>query len=220
VVTAHVDGERRIVRLVVGDVRSTYPASAQFTRDQYRAPGPGDADVVIVNTYPMDVSLTFAYSKGFAPLESAAPSASRIAIAACSEGGGFHGLFPVVAIPRLQRYRHRIRTLVARPSRVPRLVARRLTGDRGRGATRGARTRGPIVEQRGPVHLLVTDLTHFEALRAPTEMSLTSEWPKVVARVDAEQRERRPLRVVIYGCAPLMVIGAHDSDDERSGASG
>ena len=210
VVTAHVDGERRIVRLVVGDVRSTYPESAAFTRDRYQAPTPGDADLVIVNTYPMDVSLTFASSKGFTPLESAARHASRIAIAACSEGGGFHGLFPVVAIPRLQRYRHRIRTLVARPSRVPGLVAQRLAATlRGETAvtTTAAVTPAP---RPGPVHVLVTDPTQVGTLAAPAGMRLASDWPEVVARVDAEQQGRDRLRVVVYGCAPLMVVGASD----------
>jgi nickel-dependent lactate racemase len=210
VMTAHVDGERRIVRLVVGDVRSTYPESAAFTLDRYRAPPPGDADLVIVNTYPMDVSLTFAYSKGFAPLETAARGASRIAIAACSEGGGFHGLFPVVAIPRLQRHRHRIRTLVAQPSRVPWLVARRLANTLRREAAGAAMATVVPTPRPGPVHVLVTDPTHVGALGAPAGMRPALDWPEIVARVGAEQRGRGRLRVVVYGCAPLMVLGTPD----------
>jgi nickel-dependent lactate racemase len=199
VVTAHVDGERRIVRVVVGDVRSTYPGSAAFSREQYRAPPPLDADVVIANTYPMDVSLTFACSKGLTPFESAPARASRIAVAACSEGPGFHGLFPVVGIPRFQHARHRIRTLVARPSRVPELVARRLTTPSRAAPADG--TPGPA-----KVHVLVTDPTHAANLGTPAGMQLSSSWPDVLARVETEQAGHGRLRVVIYGCAPLMVI--------------
>jgi nickel-dependent lactate racemase len=207
IITAHVDGERRIVRMVVGDVRATYPKSAAFSNEQFRAPPPIDADVVVANTYPMDVSLTFACSKGLTPLEWTPASASRIAIAACSEGPGFHGLFPVLGIPRFQRARHRIRTLVARPSRVPELLARRLSTPSRTGslAETTAAPGNPHLEPM-PIHMLVTDPTHAGELATPDGMQLSSSWAQVLARVDAEHAGHGRLRAVVYGCAPLMVI--------------
>ena len=61
---------------------------------------PEGAEVVVSNTYPNDVSLTFARTKGMAPLHAwATPHATRIAVAACTEGLGRHNLFPLANFP-------------------------------------------------------------------------------------------------------------------------
>jgi lactate racemase len=87
-VSVHVDADRRPVRVVCGDHRRSYPETVAFSQRAYRAPGPGSADVVIANAYPIDVSLTFMRSKGITPLLLAKPGASRVLVSACSEGGG------------------------------------------------------------------------------------------------------------------------------------
>ena len=109
-----------------------------FSLQAYRAPGPGDADVVIANAYPIDVSLTFMRSKGVTPLLLAKPGASRVLVSACSEGGGHHGLFPFVGAPRRQGLLHLARTVSARPGAVPARAARRLRAALGRGRGGGA----------------------------------------------------------------------------------
>lgn len=67
--------------------------------DFVQRPAPEGADVVISNTYPNDVSLTFGRMKGMVPLHAwAPPRATRIAVAACTEGIGRHNLFPLVLL--------------------------------------------------------------------------------------------------------------------------
>ena len=110
-ITLHVDAGREVVRAVSGDHHAYYPDGVAFSRRAYSAPPPGDADVVVVNAYPADVSLTFTRSKGTAPLHLARPGASRILISACSEGLGYHGLFPFMNGPRFEKQVHILRRL-------------------------------------------------------------------------------------------------------------
>src|SRR5215218_4367496 len=132
-VSVHVDADRRPVRVVCGDHRRYYPEAVAFSLRAYRAPGPRDADVVIANAYPIDVSLTFMRSKGLIPLLLAKPGASRLLVAACSEGVGHHGLFPFLDAPPWHRPLHLTRTVRARPGAVPAKAARRLRAALQRG---------------------------------------------------------------------------------------
>ena len=63
-ISVHVDADRQVVRVVSGDHRRYYEAAVAFSRNRYRAPLPGHADLVVSNAYPIDVSLTFMRSKG------------------------------------------------------------------------------------------------------------------------------------------------------------
>jgi SAM-dependent methyltransferase len=71
-----------------------------FCRTSCSVQPPEGADVVISNTYPNDVSLTFGRMKGMVPLHAwALPRATRIAVAACTEGIGRHNLFHLLLAP-------------------------------------------------------------------------------------------------------------------------
>src|SRR4051794_25650761 len=118
-VGAHVDRAGQMVRVVGGDHRRYYADAVAFALETYRTPLPGDADVVISNAYPIDVSLTFMRSKGIIPLLHAAPGASRVLVSACPEGLGHHGLFPFVPNPGRWRYRHMARRARAPPGVLP-----------------------------------------------------------------------------------------------------
>src|SRR4029077_5228670 len=83
-------------------------------------------DVVIANAYPMDVSLTFARSKGLAPLAHSGSQASRVLIAACPEGLGLHRIFPYLNGPRFEAQIHRLRRWsIVRPSTIPKRAVRK-----------------------------------------------------------------------------------------------
>src|SRR5439155_21350192 len=114
-VSLNVDSRRQPVRIVCGDHERYYADAVAFSRDVYRAPPPGDADVVMATAYPMDDSMTFSRSKGVIPLTYAAPSASRVLIAACPEGVGLHGIFPFTNGPRFERSLHLARVIAHDP---------------------------------------------------------------------------------------------------------
>jgi hypothetical protein len=201
-VSIHVDAARQVVRAVSGDPLHIYPDAFAFSRDCYRAPLPGEADVVISNAYPMDVSLTFARSKGMLPLFRAPVHASRVAVAGCPEGMGRHRLFPFTE--RLPLGTDLVRRLgVTPPQRVPQLVARR-AWRKLRALQR--RSSGPAVA-RPPVHVYCTAYRAEQLGQLPAGFIASNDWAAVVERVRSEQQGRSDLRVLVYGCAPLQVLG-------------
>jgi nickel-dependent lactate racemase len=216
-VTVHVDGERRIVRAVSGDHFAFYREAAAFSRFAYSAPPPGDVDVVISNAYPLDVSLTFMRSKGMAPLFKSEPSASRVVVAACSEGIGNHGLFPFVNAPRFDGLRQRVRrasvmppqTLLTEAARGMRRVTSRLSGTHLPGASQAAAGR----RRRGPIHLyspvggaagLPSEIPIWTG--QPDRITVAPSWAEVLRHLSSEQGGREALDVVVYSCASMQVI--------------
>jgi lactate racemase len=216
-VTVHVDAQRRIVRAVSGDHLAYYREAAAFSRSAYSAPPPGDVDLVISNAYPLDVSLTFIRSKGMAPLFKSEPSASRVVVAACSEGIGHHGLFPFVNGPRFDGVRQRVRRasvmppqmLLTEAARGMRRVTSRLSGNHLVGGS------GAVVssERRGPIHLyspaagvpgLPADIPIWTG--QPDRITVAPSWAEVLERVSEEQGRRDALEVVVYSCASMQVI--------------
>jgi nickel-dependent lactate racemase len=200
-VSVHVDADRQPVRVTCGDHRRYYEEAVEFSRLAYRAPRPADADVVIANAYPIDVSLTFMRSKGLIPLLLARPGASRLLVSACSEGVGHHGLFPFIDAPPWQRPLHLARTVAARPGAVPAKAARRLR------AAAGGRGGGPATAAaRHPIWLYAPGRNPADLPAEIPGMTAVAAWPDALARVDQEQGGRRDLEVVVYPCAPLQVL--------------
>jgi hypothetical protein len=202
-VMTHVNARREIVRLVAGDPDVAYPAAAAFSRERFAAPLPGDADVVIANAYPMDISATFMRSKGVIPLLHASVGASRLLLAACPEGVGHHGLFPLEPPSGIAGLRRRLEMIRARgPGEVIRLagaVARRPF--RSRTAARPSPRRQPILMYQ----TIDPPATAPLPARLPG-MKVVGSWPAVIDTIRAQQGGRDGLRVVVYSCAPLQVF--------------
>jgi len=224
-VSLQLDAARQVVRAVSGDHRRYYDGEVAFARAAYRAPLPGDADVVVANAYPMDVSLTFMRSKGILPLLHARPGASRVVIAACPEGVGYHGLYPFVNGHRFERQLHLARMARARPLKIPAKGARlgasiasrtlgKLRRDRNQqrqGPTGASTAASPMANpMANPIWLYVPGL-NADAAAVPLPpaipgMRALRHWPEVVDRIRAEQRGREELKVMVYPCAPLQVL--------------
>jgi lactate racemase len=179
-VSLHVDASRHVVRVTTGDPLRHYEQAVGYSLRAYRAPLPGDADVVVSNAYPIDVSLTLMRSKGITPLLHARPGASRVLLSACSEGVGHHGLFPVLNSTRFQRQIHLARKLRLRP--------RAAAAKAGGLAVR--RVRAAIGERRAGT------ASRARPGRAPTDPAVCSrsaprQSPAGVARHDARSRVGR-----------------------------
>ncbi len=209
-ISLQVDAGRRPVRIVTGDWELFYGDEVAFAKQAYRAPLPVDADVVISNAYPIDVSLTFMRSKGVIPLVHAAPHASKILISACSEGVGYHGLFPFISTSKLDRPRRVARSAMARPGSVPQMVAgrlkRKLKSRTGRGNQPAEQT-ATFHEQRrssSPIWLYLPEQVSLPE-RIPG-MQKVDSWPGILDRVAGEQAGRGTLKVVIYPCSPVQVL--------------
>ena len=226
-ITMHVDADRQVVRMVSGDHFRYYHEAAAFSFEAYRAPLPGDADLVVSNSYPIDVSLTFMRSKGMTPLMHARPGASRILVCACSEGVGHHGLFPFVNGPRFGRQLHMARIARVAPSAIPTRAADFLVR-RVRSAIRGAHSAARAglrpeedgQARAGPTWLYVPGRRALDLPPRIPGMVASGSWPDILHRVRLEQRTRKSLKVVVYACAPLQVLAASGSPTKRSAAAG
>jgi hypothetical protein len=202
------NADRGVVDIRCGDPRAYYADMLDSAKEAYRAPFPeGGTNVVIANAYPADLSLTFARMKAFHVLNCAPLHASRIAIATCSEGLGFHALFPFMNAPRLHRYRMKVlhsRMLLGKPDIFAQKVFRRLA--RKLGSRRKASSTAGIM--RNPIWLFRPASADLPPL--PSEVPgirVTSSWEEVVEGVNREQGNKDALRAVVYGCASMQWLG-------------
>jgi nickel-dependent lactate racemase len=206
-ITIHVDRYRQPVRLVCGDHLAYIEEEMCFARELGTVPAASGADVVICNAYPSDISLTIARNKGTSNFYGCPSSASRILIASCSEGVGYHGLFPLLNAPSLNSRWNRLRRILSmRPAEITRKASARLADLARRTFTPGPVAAGAGASRRHPLWLYRPG-EHQDAL--PSEIAgiqITSSWTDIVNAVHAEQEHRRTLKVVIYPCAPLQCV--------------
>jgi hypothetical protein len=206
VINLHLDGDRNVVRLACGDHFQFYADEVAFARQAFMAPPPRDADVVIANAYPNDLSLTFARKKGFFPLSLCSPGVSRIGIAACSEGLGFHGLFPYLNPPRFHSllYATRRATMIGPRElahKVRQRIQQRMRDPFGKEEAKGSKA---AIGTR-PIWLYRTSLGGDLPAQIPG-MQVTSSWEEIVQEVRAEQAGKERPKVLVYPCAPLQCI--------------
>jgi nickel-dependent lactate racemase len=209
-ISAMVDQHRKLVWLRAGDHDAYYAGAVDEAKRMFATLKPSHADVVIANAYPMDVSATFAYSKGVIPLRSARPGASRVLIAACSEGIGHHGLFPLTR-PRgpfadLTALRRQLRY---GPGALPRLVLNRM---RRTHVPRRGSGRSGTVGPAAPHEILCFLTSKTTGLRQGDlpGMRVFDDWDAVLAAVAEEQAGKDSLAVDLYPCSPLQLMTLSD----------
>src|SRR6266487_2513131 len=199
-ITLHVDADRKLVKIHSGDHFTYYDKAIEFCRTTYSAPAPHDANVVVSNTYPNDMSLTFARMKGMAPLDAWAPSAaSRVAIAGCAEGLGRHNLFPLARFPELLW----LQAVARRGSAMS-------VGNIGRKLVRKfAKSLGSAKIPKPQKLPIIVYWTYTPASPVPVsvaQMSVVRSWDRILKSVQLEQQHKTRLKVVVYPCAPLQIL--------------
>jgi nickel-dependent lactate racemase len=198
-ITLHVDADRQVAHMHCGDHFTYYKEAVAFCRIAYSVQPPEGAEVVVSNTYPNDGSLTFARMKGMAPLDAwAPPGATRIAIAACTEGMGRHNLFPLAKFPDAVW----LRALARRASAmkfgdVGKKVARRIA--------RSVRPGTPGTGQRPPIWLYCTGSAD-KSFRSVSNMRIACSWDCILQSIGREQGNKKRLKVFVYPCAPLQFL--------------
>ena len=209
-ISAMVDQDRRLVWLNAGDHEAYYAPAVLEAKRMFTAPRPSQSDVVIANAFPMDVSATFMHSKGIIPLLYARPGASRVLIAACSEGIGHHGLFPLTRRAGLAADLAVLRRqLRYSPGTVPALIL-----NRGRRALRmgadGERTEAAGQTRARQIICFVTSKTTGLRPGDLPNMRLFDDWSAVVSAVMEEQAGEGSQLVDLYPCSPLQLMSPAD----------
>ena len=207
IVSLLLNADREVVEVRCGNHRAYYTDLLGLTKEAYRAPTPDDrTDVVISNAYPTDLSLTFARMKAFHLLNAAPLHASRIAIASCSEGLGFHALFPFMNASKYHRQRMtamHARMLLGEPNELARRVVARLARQRSFRRRASAPAKAIWLFRPGGA-----DTAHLPALPAQIPgIRVTSSWDEVVEAVSREQGDHSVLQVKVYGCASMQWLG-------------
>lgn len=206
-ISLQVDPGGEIVRVACGDPLLYFEEEARFAREASGVPPPGDADVLVANAYPNDLSLTFAKMKGTSVFAHGRPEASRVVVAALSEGAGHHGLFPVVNVPRFHGQRHVLREMAVMPSgdrarRVAQTLWRKTLGRFGRRPP--ASGASPSLPGHPMWMYCTTEGT--PPLPPAPGIAVRTSWEEVVSAVQAEQAPKHELRVALYPCTPLQWI--------------
>jgi hypothetical protein len=149
----------------------------------------------------MDISATFMRSKGIIPLQHASRSASRILIAACPEGIGHHGLYPLDPLTGFARVRRRVEVAWAHGwiglVRLGGSLLRRLRPRRHR----------PVASE--PARPILMYQTVHPARPLPDRLPDTQilpTWAELIDLVRRQQAGRDDLTVAVYPCTPLQVF--------------
>ncbi len=210
-ISVFVDADRAPVDMICGDPLVYYPRAESLARRLYSAPLPDSADVVIANAYPNDASLTFACMKGFAVLSRCRPAASRIGIASCIEGLGYHGLFPLNR-SRLRVMRQLIRRVSTTP---PKELPSKLWARIHRKLSDGGNVERQSVRQN-PIWVYPT--SRPSQLLASPGLVIRPVWSDIIAGVQREQAGKEHLNVALYPCGSLQMFWARGEGETRHAA--
>lgn len=211
-ISLQVNADREVIRLDCGDHLAYYKDAVAFALKTFGTPIHTDADVVISNAYPNDLSVAFVRMKGISPFRYCGLGASRVAIASCCEGLGEHGLFPLIA-PRFHGVRKIFRQLsILKPGEAGRKIASRL-GRKFASVFRGHDKRKPTSKSKSK-HPIVLYRSCCRCGRLPDDvagMKVTGSWPEVLRTIQMEQSEKKHLKVLVYPCAPLQYFTDHQA---------
>ena len=153
--------------------------------------------------------------KGVYPLRQAASSASRIVVAACSEGEGFHGVYPIVRMPKFHEQRDRLRRItLMTPAEIVGKIAGKIAGKLGSASAKRspaglarASVQSPTpAKPKNPIWLYLTRKPVRKMPSPVRGIRVMESWSEIVRQIQKEQGGRSPLRVFVYPCAPLQIL--------------
>ncbi len=212
--TLHINDRSEVVSLLGGDHYSYYPQAAAFSKERYTAPVPVDADVVIVNAYPSDVSYTFV-RKAMKPIRCAPRDAMKIVIGSMHEGLGHHGLFQQGLSERIREYTELYnRISVMKPRVILQKIIKNLF----------VRNQPPVKPNSispalPPSHPLW--LYRPEGATEPIQdlegVRIVQSWESVLKAIQERFPTQSTVKVRIYPCGSLQCLDTPAGQDQGSG---
>lgn len=213
--TLHINDRSEVVHLFAGDHFSYYPLAAEFSKKRYTAPPPDDADVVIVNSYPSDVSYTFV-RKAMKPIRCAPRDAMKVVIGSMHEGLGLHGLFQQGLSDRIREYRELYNRISVME---PRVILEKIVKNlffRKRPPARQSSKAGSVLPPSEPMWLY-----RPEGAEAPMQdlegVRIVRSWNAVLDAIRERYAAQSTVRVRIYPCGSLQCLDAPEGQDQSSG---
>ncbi len=201
--TVHINAHMQIVNIMAGDYTVYYDDAARFSKEMYRAPAPDDADVVIANGYPSDVSYTF-MRKANKPILCAPPAATRIMIGSNHGGLGHHGLYPQGRSARRLEYKELWdRVSIMEPKVIAKKIFKNLFARKKKKTTTNE-----AVQASPPVNSTLWVYTPPGGcidLPPMNGVKVVDDWNRVL-EVIRKDHDKDRIRVRIYPCASLQCI--------------
>jgi nickel-dependent lactate racemase len=210
----HINAQLELISLMCGDHYAYYPKAAEFSKERYTAPLPDDADVVIANGYPSDISYTF-MRKGMKAIRCAPQGATKIVVASNPEGIGKHGLFQQGISQRIRDYRFLYRKISVME---PRVIISKVI-------------KNIFFRKKGPVAHMAERSSHQEKTEnlwlyrpegnaAPIPplpgVRITGTWDEILKAIEQEHASKNKVRVRIYPCSSLQCL---DSQIDEAGST-
>jgi nickel-dependent lactate racemase len=211
--TLHINAQLELVNLICGDHFTYYPDAAKFSKIKYTAPLPNDADAVIVNAYPSDLSYTF-MRKGIKPIRCASRDATKVMVASNYEGIGTHGLFQQGEHPLIEKYKALFHEISIMESKVivskvikklfsiiknPFLGKRQLT-HRNR--------KGSELAEKKEYFWLYRPEGAVTPIPPVTGMRIERTWDEILRVIEREHISQKKIKVRVYPCASLQCLDA------------
>lgn len=206
-----IDADRNIIQMYCGDQKEYFNDAVKYYRNIFSTHEPKEADVIISNAYPNDLSLTFARMKGFLPLNNCNSWASRVGIASCSEGLGLHNIFPFINRPRFCKSRHVFSRLsIMSPGEI---INKGVEVLNRKMKSSSNKIFGPRKASGKEIDKIVNPIWLYRpgdhSVKLPSfvpGINIRSEWSEILEAIRNEQGNRDNLRVLIYPCAFLQIF--------------
>ncbi len=189
VVNVVLNQKREIAGIFVGDRILAHRQGAKFATELYNVSPVEDADVIVANMYPFDTSLLFATRKGLWPLMSGKSNSSKVALATCPMGLGFHSLTPL-SKSLLSRVLYRLKYLKLKE--FLNLISKVRVVKKG------------FVRRKQELFMLSPGITEEELKIEFPKAKLFNAWNELLGELES-RHINLPVKVAVYPCSPLQM---------------
>jgi lactate racemase len=189
IVNATINQERLPAAVFAGDRNEAFSRGVAYARRVYEVDPPLNPDIILIDAYPYDADLQFAFDRGLWPLEISKPGTPCILLASCPMGVGGHELYPLS------------NAFLAR-------VIRRLKyfsfNDLIRFKDRLSAAQRVLANRVQKIDVVSENLCLDEIIKVLPRAQLEPSWDSLVSKLLLEY-ENAALNVALYRCAPLMI---------------
>jgi nickel-dependent lactate racemase len=181
--------KREIAGLFTGDKILAHREGVKFATELYSVSLERNADIVVSNMYPFDTSLQYVPSRGFWPLLESGSKISKVAIAACPMGLGYHALAPLSRSIK-SRFLNRLKYFDLKEFEF--LFSRLMT------------LKKVLMRQSMELMMLSQGITKEELETIFPKAKLFSTWGELLKELEIRHKNL-PVKVAVYPFSPLQI---------------
>jgi nickel-dependent lactate racemase len=189
IVNVVLNQKREIAALFAGDKVIAHRKGVEFATEKYSIEPAEDADIIIMDVYPFDMSFQFAKDRGLWQLEGLRRNVSKVVIADFPAGLGNHELYPVNK-PFLARISRRIKNFQVREFRFMLSKVRAI--------------KKILTLRNQEIMMYSNGITETELRSVFPKASLFSSWNEIIQELSSRHKNF-PVKVALYRCSPYLI---------------